>query len=180
MLTPTQLIASGAFAGIANGFVSGPVEHIRIRTLPLSNPPIVVWELSMTPFRVRVPAGLQTQPSDARLYHGPWDAARKIWAQRGLAGIFKGQVATFGRESLGYGSYFLCYETLMQREMSAKGIRREQVHATHAVLYGAAAGYAVSAPHLRSFFLDHQSRSPQPPLIAAWIDSCGLPSTRST
>lgn len=31
LLTPTQLIASGAFAGIANGFVSGPVEHIRIR-----------------------------------------------------------------------------------------------------------------------------------------------------
>ena len=68
---------------------------------------------------------------------------RKIWAQRGLAGIFKGQVATFAREGLGYGSYFLCYETLMQREMNAKGIRREEVHATHAVLYGAAAGYAV-------------------------------------
>ena len=34
ILTPMQLIASGAFAGIANGFVSGPVEHIRIRTLP--------------------------------------------------------------------------------------------------------------------------------------------------
>jgi len=31
ILTPTQLVASGAFAGIANGFVSGPVEHIRIR-----------------------------------------------------------------------------------------------------------------------------------------------------
>jgi hypothetical protein len=34
VLTPTQLIASGAFAGIANGFVSGPVEHIRIRESP--------------------------------------------------------------------------------------------------------------------------------------------------
>jgi len=32
MLTPAQLVASGAFAGISNGFVSGPVEHIRIRT----------------------------------------------------------------------------------------------------------------------------------------------------
>ena len=70
---------------------------------------------------------------------------RKIWAQRGLAGIFKGQVATFGREGFGYASYFLCYETLMQREMSAKGIKREEVHATHAVLYGAAAGYGVSS-----------------------------------
>jgi solute carrier family 25 carnitine/acylcarnitine transporter 20/29 len=102
----------------------------------------------MTPPPHFFPAGLQTQPSNPRLYNGPWDAARKIWAQRGLAGIFKGQVATFGRESLGYASYFLCYETLMQREMSAKGIRREEVHASHAVLYGAAAGYGVSAPLL--------------------------------
>ena len=31
ILTPMQLVASGAFAGVANGFVSGPVEHIRIR-----------------------------------------------------------------------------------------------------------------------------------------------------
>jgi hypothetical protein len=34
VLTPLQLIASGAFAGVANGFVSGPVEHIRIRKSP--------------------------------------------------------------------------------------------------------------------------------------------------
>lgn len=125
-----------------------------------------MWPLRVTP--LSVPAGLQTQPDTARLYNGPWDAMRKIWAQRGLAGIFKGQVATFGRESFGYASYFLCYETLMQREMSAKGIKREEVHATHAVLYGAAAGYAVSCPlHIRDEIL-----------IVAWVDSCGSPSTQ--
>ena len=47
----------------------------------------------------------------------------------------------------------------MQREMSAKGIKREEVHATHAVLYGAAAGYAVSASAYSVFF----SGSPPPP-----------------
>lgn len=31
MLTGPQLVASGVFAGLANGVVSGPVEHIRIR-----------------------------------------------------------------------------------------------------------------------------------------------------
>lgn len=31
LLTGPQLFASGVFAGLANGFVSGPVEHIRIR-----------------------------------------------------------------------------------------------------------------------------------------------------
>ena len=32
-LTLPQLAAAGAFAGVTNGFVSGPVEHIRIRKL---------------------------------------------------------------------------------------------------------------------------------------------------
>lgn len=31
-LGPGQLVAAGVAAGLANGFVSGPVEHIRIRT----------------------------------------------------------------------------------------------------------------------------------------------------
>jgi len=30
-LTGNQLFISGVFAGLANGVVSGPVEHIRIR-----------------------------------------------------------------------------------------------------------------------------------------------------
>lgn len=30
-LTGNQLFVSGVFAGLANGIVSGPVEHIRIR-----------------------------------------------------------------------------------------------------------------------------------------------------
>ena len=30
-LTGPQLMVSGIFAGVANGVVSGPVEHIRIR-----------------------------------------------------------------------------------------------------------------------------------------------------
>ncbi len=31
ILSGPQLVASGVFAGLANGVVSGPVEHIRIR-----------------------------------------------------------------------------------------------------------------------------------------------------
>lgn len=30
-LTDSQYFAAGVFAGLANGVVSGPVEHIRIR-----------------------------------------------------------------------------------------------------------------------------------------------------
>jgi solute carrier family 25 carnitine/acylcarnitine transporter 20/29 len=31
VLSPIQLYAAGAFAGVGNSVVSGPVEHIRIR-----------------------------------------------------------------------------------------------------------------------------------------------------
>jgi len=70
---------------------------------------------------------------------------KKIYASNGIAGIYKGQAVTLLREAAGYGVYFLTYEKLIQREMTKKGIRREQVSATNAVLYGATAGYAVSS-----------------------------------
>ncbi len=39
--------------------------------------------------------------------------------------------------------YFLAYEKLVQREIATKGIKRDQINPANAVLYGAAAGYAV-------------------------------------
>lgn len=119
MLTGPQLVAAGIFAGVANGVVSGPVEHIRIR--------------------------LQTQSAQNPTYSGPWDAIKKIYSSHGIAGIYKGQGVTLLRESLGYGIYFLAYEKLMQYEMTRKGIRRDQVNPANAVLFGAAAGYALWA-----------------------------------
>ena len=89
---------------------------------------------------------MQTQSATNPTYAGPWDAIRKIYSAHGIAGIYKGQVVTLWRESLGYGIYFLAYEKLMQYEMTRKGIRRDQVHPANAVLFGAAAGYAVRLP----------------------------------
>ena len=63
-------------------------------------------------------------------------------SQHGIAGIYKGQVPTLAREAIGYGAYFWAYEKLMQREQR-KGVRREDVSPVKAVLFGAAAGYAV-------------------------------------
>lgn len=88
--------------------------------------------------------GLQTQSNTNPIYRGPWDAIKKISSAHGIAGIYKGQNVTFLREASGYGIYFWAYEKLVQREMSQKGIKREEISATSAVLYGAAAGYAVS------------------------------------
>lgn len=88
--------------------------------------------------------GLQTQSNTNPLYNGPWDAIRKIYAQRGIAGIYKGQAVTLLREATGYGVYFLTYEKLVQWEMLKKGIKRDQISPAKSVLYGATAGYAVS------------------------------------
>ena len=88
--------------------------------------------------------GLQTQSNTNPLYRGPFDAMKKIFSEHGTQGIFKGQNVTFLREATGYGIYFWAYEKLVQREMAQKGIRRDQISASSAVLYGAAAGYAVS------------------------------------
>ncbi|KZP34442.1 mitochondrial carrier [Athelia psychrophila] len=118
-LTVAQLMVAGVAAGLANGVVSGPVEHIRIR--------------------------LQTQSDKNRLYSGPFDAIKKIYSAHGIAGIYKGQGVTLLREATGYGVYFMAYEKLMQREMAQKGIKREEISASHAVLYGAAAGYVLWA-----------------------------------
>jgi len=118
-LTGNQLFISGVFAGLANGVVSGPVEHIRIR--------------------------LQTQSDANRLYNGPWDAIKKIYGQKGIAGIYKGQGVTLLREASGYGVYFLTYEKLVQWEMAKKGIRRDQIKPINSIAYGAAAGYALWA-----------------------------------
>ncbi|KIM45352.1 hypothetical protein M413DRAFT_338382 [Hebeloma cylindrosporum] len=118
-LTGNQLFIAGVFAGLANGVVSGPVEHIRIR--------------------------LQTQSDTNRLYNGPWDAIKKIYGQNGIAGIYKGQGVTLLREASGYGVYFLTYEKLVQWEMAKKGIRRDQIKPINSIAYGAAAGYALWA-----------------------------------
>ncbi|KIY67907.1 mitochondrial carrier [Cylindrobasidium torrendii FP15055 ss-10] len=114
-----QLFVAGAVAGIANGVVSGPVEHIRIR--------------------------LQTQSATNPIYKGPWDAMKKIYAQRGIAGIYKGQAITLIRETSGYGVYFWAYEKLVQREMRIKNIRRDEINPANAVLFGAGAGYVLWA-----------------------------------
>ncbi|KAI9449415.1 mitochondrial carrier [Lactarius psammicola] len=118
-LSTPQLLVAGALAGLGNGFVSGPVEHIRIR--------------------------LQTQSNTNPVYRGPFDAIKKIAAKYGIRGIYKGQNVTFLREATGYGVYFWTYEKLVQREMAQKGIRREQISPGSAILYGAAAGYALWA-----------------------------------
>ncbi|KAL8710470.1 MAG: hypothetical protein Q9220_004902 [cf. Caloplaca sp. 1 TL-2023] len=115
LLSYTQLYASGAFAGLSNAYLSGPIEHVRIR--------------------------LQTQPHGAaRLYSGPLDCVRKL-ARHGA--LFRGQTVTLLREAQAYGVWFLTFEYLMRRHTSTTQQKRSDIPAPMIALYGGLAGEAL-------------------------------------
>ncbi|KAL8844393.1 MAG: hypothetical protein Q9176_001303 [Flavoplaca citrina] len=115
-LSYTQLYLSGAFAGLANSYLSGPIEHVRIR--------------------------LQTQPHGAgRLYNGPIDCMRKLVRQGGgIGGLYRGQVVTLAREAMAYGTWFLTFEYLMRLHTRRTSTPRSSIPAPLIALYGGIAG----------------------------------------
>lgn len=127
-LSYSQYYLSGAFAGLTNSLLSGPIEHVRIR--------------------------LQTQPHSAnpadRLYRGPWDCIRKLSSPPAtpsnslpLSGLYRGQLVTLVREAQAYGVWFLTFEYLMHRDMRRNQRRREEVSSARVALYGGLAGEAL-------------------------------------
>jgi solute carrier family 25 carnitine/acylcarnitine transporter 20/29 len=114
-----QYYLAGAFAGVTNSVISGPIEHVRIR--------------------------LQTQPHGAkRLYNGPWDCIRKISAHEGVfRGLYRGEAVTIWREAQAYGVWFLTFEYLMNADARRNNIKRDQVATPKVALYGGLAGEAL-------------------------------------
>ncbi|MCJ1354755.1 MAG: hypothetical protein MMC33_004744 [Icmadophila ericetorum] len=118
-LSYTQYYSSGAFAGVANSVISGPIEHVRIR--------------------------LQTQPHGAaRLYKGPIDCIRKISAHEGiLKGLYRGEAVTIIREAQAYGVWFLTFEYLMNADAERNNIDRKEISSFKVAGYGGLAGEAL-------------------------------------
>ncbi|KAI0862136.1 mitochondrial carrier domain-containing protein [Xylaria cubensis] len=114
-----QYYAAGAFAGVANSVISGPIEHVRIR--------------------------LQTQPHGAaRLYAGPLDCVRKLSASGGvLHGLYRGEAVTILREAQAYGLWFMAFEWMMNADAARNNIARNEVPAYKVALYGGLAGEAL-------------------------------------
>ncbi|GEQ70230.1 hypothetical protein JCM33374_g3906 [Metschnikowia sp. JCM 33374] len=91
-LSLLQFFNCGAVAGFANGFLTSPIEHIRIR--------------------------LQTQTASTKSFAGPIDCVKQIYKVGGLySGVYKGLAPTLFRESIGLGIYFATYEALIAREL---------------------------------------------------------------
>jgi solute carrier family 25 carnitine/acylcarnitine transporter 20/29 len=118
-LSYAQYYAAGAFAGIANSVISGPIEHVRIR--------------------------LQTQPHGAaRLYSGPLDCVRKLSAHEGvLKGLYRGEAVTILREAQAYGVWFLAFEYMMNADAARNKIERKQIPSYKIAFYGGLAGEAL-------------------------------------
>lgn len=111
-----QYYVSGAFAGLVNSFLSGPVEHVRIR--------------------------MQTQPHGAnRLYNGPIDCMRKLSAHEGVfPGLYRGQLVTMMREAQAFGFWFLSYEYMMNSDAIRNKISRDEIPTSKIAFYGGVAG----------------------------------------
>ncbi|RYP46527.1 hypothetical protein DL768_007274 [Monosporascus sp. mg162] len=114
-----QYYAAGAFAGVANSVVSGPIEHVRIR--------------------------LQAQPhGTGRLYSGPLDCVRKLSARAGLLrGLYRGEAVTVLREAQAYGVWFLAFEWMMSADAARNGVARDRIPSWKVALYGGLAGEAL-------------------------------------
>lgn len=118
-LTYPQYFAAGAFAGVSNAVLSGPIEHVRIR--------------------------LQSQPHGAgRLYNGPIDCVKKLSAHQGvLRGIYRGQAVTLWREATAYGAWFAAFEYMMNSDAARNKMDRKDIPAWKIAFYGGLAGEAL-------------------------------------
>ncbi|KAF2400077.1 mitochondrial carrier [Trichodelitschia bisporula] len=116
-----QYYLAGAFAGVTNSVLSGPIEHVRIR--------------------------LQTQPHGAgRLYDGPLACIRTLSRPGNggvLRGLYRGQAVTVLREAQAYGVWFLAYEYMMNLDAARNKIERREVPTWKVALYGGLAGEAL-------------------------------------
>ncbi|ODQ65780.1 hepatocellular carcinoma down-regulated mitochondrial carrier protein [Nadsonia fulvescens var. elongata DSM 6958] len=120
-LSYKQFYVAGASAGIANTFITAPVEQIRIL--------------------------LQTQGNGAqKIYNGPIDAIKKISKQSGVfKGLFRGFNVTLLREGQAYGVWFLTYEFVINQliKRSPPGTERKDLPAWKLAASGALAGEAL-------------------------------------
>lgn len=140
-MTNTQFFLSGAGAGFANGFLAGPIEHVRIRLQ------------------------IQTGAAGERYYRGPVDVLKHLNEVGGLRAIYRGFGPTLFREAYGMGIYFMTFESLVQRTMRKHHIARNQVESWKLCLFGALSGYAM---WFTSYPVDIVKSKLQTDTLGAW------------
>ncbi|KAI9136280.1 mitochondrial carrier [Paraphysoderma sedebokerense] len=124
-LTLSELYMSGAVAGLANSFVSGPVEHIRTR------------------LQVQTSSSASGSIKTGAMPNHPFQLIRYIASNHGISGLYKGQGVTMLREFHGYGIYFATYEAIIRWMCAQEHKKREELATWKVVGAGALAGYAL-------------------------------------
>ncbi|BAO40112.1 carrier protein YMC1 [Kluyveromyces marxianus] len=107
-----QYYTCGFVSGSANAVLATPIEHVRIRMQ------------------------LQKEALANAQYKSTLDCTGKLLKEGAL---MRGFSATLMRTSHGFGVYFLTYETLIGWQLSL-GLRRDQISAWKACLFGAVSG----------------------------------------
>jgi solute carrier family 25 carnitine/acylcarnitine transporter 20/29 len=94
-----KAFACGTFTGIVSSFLLCPTEHVKVQ--------------------------LQTQQHNnvgtRAVYRDPLDATRKIVANHGITGLYRGMIATCCRQGPGFGIYFASYDTLKEQGQQVFG-----------------------------------------------------------
>ncbi|CEP65080.1 uncharacterized protein LALA0_S24e00100g [Lachancea lanzarotensis] len=107
-----EYYACGVVSGCANGFLTAPIEHVRIRLQ------------------------LQTSSLATAEYTGAVDCIKKLITS---GKIMRGLTPTLLRTSHGFGIYFLTYESLLASE-AKKGVKRVDIPSWRLCSYGALSG----------------------------------------
>jgi solute carrier family 25 carnitine/acylcarnitine transporter 20/29 len=91
-LATFKAVACGTFAGIVSSFLLCPTEHVKVQ--------------------------LQTQQHNGVgtrvVYRDALDATRKIVANHGITGLYRGLIATCCRQGPAFGVYFASYGTIKE------------------------------------------------------------------
>lgn len=111
--SPASYFISGGAAGTASSLVTTLVEHLRIR--------------------------LQKQKKQ-KIYNGSVDAAFKIYHKYGLSAVFKGWIATIGRDLPFFAFWFLLYEETLL--FLANGKENHQKTPLEVIISGSSCGVA--------------------------------------
>ncbi|GMM47732.1 organic acid transporter [Pichia kluyveri] len=122
-MTIGQFFIAGGLGGFANGFLAGPIEHVRIR--------------------LQIQTKTTSTNNNSRIYKGPFDVLKHLNEVGGISTIYRGIVPTLLRESLGIGIYFMTFEALVQNSMKKNNLLRKQVESWKLCLYGGLSGYTM-------------------------------------
>lgn len=113
-LSNTELILSGAVGGFFYSLVVSPMELFRIK--------------------------MQVKDS-GKVYKSSLDAAKVIFKEHGLKGVYSGLTSTFVREIFGGMVYFGIYEICMQSALPKFNNDRKQIPIYQILSFGALSGF---------------------------------------